>query len=247
MGAGPQVGGAFTPASIGGLTVWLKADAITGKVDGDAISSWTDSSGGSKHGTQATGSAQPIYKTAIANGKPIVRFSAPSSQVLNIPDLSALTAATGLIVVRAVEDPQATAAGGLWEFGATNNTFYPFSDGIIYDDFATSARKTRMTTLFVIAILLLVWDRRNNQHTHERLITQTEQMLDQQNLRHSQAEKRWMDERSTLLNRIKPETAQPLLGEEIVTPEAVHPDLDQDYWESKEDMAERLAQMETAA
>jgi hypothetical protein len=41
-----------------------------------------------------TGSARPIYKTAILNGKPVVRFSAASSQVMNlasaIPSLSQL-------------------------------------------------------------------------------------------------------------------------------------------------------------
>ena len=73
-----KLGGAsvapFTPAAISGLTVWLKADAITGKSDGDAMSSWTDSSGNGNHAVQATGANQPLYKTGIVNGKPAVLF-----------------------------------------------------------------------------------------------------------------------------------------------------------------------------
>ncbi len=65
---------AATPDQITGLKLWLKADAITGLNDGDAISSWVDSSGLSNNATQATGTKQPLYKTNIINGQPVVRF-----------------------------------------------------------------------------------------------------------------------------------------------------------------------------
>ena len=52
--------------------------------------------------------------------------------------------------------------------------------------------------------------------------------------------KEWMRERQTLLNRIKPETAQ------YVAPDVIHPQPeavsmfdDEDYWESKDELAER--------
>lgn len=64
------------PAQISNLQLWLKADAITGKNDGDAISTWTDSSGNNNNATQATVSLQPVYKTNILNGQPVVRFDA---------------------------------------------------------------------------------------------------------------------------------------------------------------------------
>jgi hypothetical protein len=64
----------FSPADIAGLSLWLKADAITGKADGDALSQWDDSSGQANHVTQATGAARPTYRTNVLNGKPVVRF-----------------------------------------------------------------------------------------------------------------------------------------------------------------------------
>lgn len=54
--------------------MWLKADAITGKADGDLIDSWTDSSVNLYHAT-ATGTARPTYKTNVINGLPSVRFA----------------------------------------------------------------------------------------------------------------------------------------------------------------------------
>jgi hypothetical protein len=64
-----------------------------------------------------------------------------------------------------------------------------------------------MTLLFLVALVLLVWDRRHAHSSQEALLNHCQQMLDQQSLRHSKAEKNWMDERTLLLNRIKPETA----------------------------------------
>jgi hypothetical protein len=144
MGAGPQVGGGFTPASISGLVAWFKADAISGKNDGDAISSWTDSSGNTNHAVQATGSLQPLYKTAIQNGKPVVRFDGTDDYV-QFGDASALTAGTGFIVAKANADPAAASTNaGLWHLGthAATPTFYPFTDSNVYDAFGTDSRKS---------------------------------------------------------------------------------------------------------
>ncbi len=64
---------AFTPASISGLVLWLKADQITGLSDGDPVSTWLDQSGVGNDGT-SSGSNRPIYKTNIQNSLPAVRF-----------------------------------------------------------------------------------------------------------------------------------------------------------------------------
>ncbi len=65
---------AFSPAFIPDLSVWLKADAITGLNDGDAVTTWNDSSASANNVTEATTSQKPLYKTAIVNGLPVVRF-----------------------------------------------------------------------------------------------------------------------------------------------------------------------------
>ena len=62
-----------TLPDIAGLQLWLKADAIIGLNDGDAISTWADSSGNAYDFTQ-TGDSRPLYKTGIQNGKPGVLF-----------------------------------------------------------------------------------------------------------------------------------------------------------------------------
>ena len=51
--------------------------------------------------------------------------------------------------------------------------------------------------------------------------------------------KEWMRERQLLLNRIKPETAQYIEPDTIHAPPAVSMFDDEDYWESKEELAER--------
>jgi hypothetical protein len=65
---------AWTPASIAGLKVWLDASQITGLNDGDAVATWSDLSGLANDVTQATASQKPTYKTAILNGRAVVRF-----------------------------------------------------------------------------------------------------------------------------------------------------------------------------
>jgi hypothetical protein len=66
-------GGIDSAVDIASLLGWWKADSL-GLSDGTAVSSWTDSSGNGKHLVQATGSKQPLLKTAILNGLPVIRF-----------------------------------------------------------------------------------------------------------------------------------------------------------------------------
>jgi hypothetical protein len=56
--------------------------------------------------------------------------------------------------------------------------------------------------------------------------------------------KEWTKERQLLLNRIKPETAQYVAPETIHAPPAVSMFDDEEYWESKEELAERAMAQE---
>ena len=76
-------GSQFNPSNIAGLQLWLDAtkglfDATSGgsavTTDGSAVARWEDQSGNSRHITQSTLASQPILKTAIQNGKNIIRF-----------------------------------------------------------------------------------------------------------------------------------------------------------------------------
>lgn len=65
---------AFSPSDIAGLQLWLKADAITGLVNGDPVGQWNDESGAARHLTQATAAQRPTYQTNVVSGKPVVSF-----------------------------------------------------------------------------------------------------------------------------------------------------------------------------
>jgi hypothetical protein len=58
------------------------ASNITGLADGAAVASWPDSGLSGQAAVQATGANQPIYKTNVVNGKPVVRFTSTGSQYL---------------------------------------------------------------------------------------------------------------------------------------------------------------------
>lgn len=55
------------------LKAWYDATTLTG-ADGSSVSSWLDQSGNEAHMFQGTSAAQPILKTNILNGRPVVRF-----------------------------------------------------------------------------------------------------------------------------------------------------------------------------
>lgn len=63
----------FSPLSISGLKVWLKADGLV-LADSDPVTTWADQSGNGNDVTQGTAGFKPLYKTNIQNGLPIVRF-----------------------------------------------------------------------------------------------------------------------------------------------------------------------------
>lgn len=65
----------FNPKQLGStsLLAWYRADSIGGS-DGDAIGSWSDSSGNSRTMTQGTADKKPTYKVNIINSRPVARF-----------------------------------------------------------------------------------------------------------------------------------------------------------------------------
>ena len=69
-----------TPDKISGLKAWWKADSL-GLTDGTAVSSWGDSSASGIALTQATSANQPIFKTNIINGQPVVRFDGSNDRL----------------------------------------------------------------------------------------------------------------------------------------------------------------------
>lgn len=139
-GRGSAVAPAFSPDQIPGLKLWLRADALA-LSDNDPVATWPDSSGEGNDATQATSGSRPTFKNDGAF--PIVRFDG-SDDFFDLPDFaSGLTAGEIFIVVKIDADPPPEAQSGLWVFGsAATATHFPFSDGTVYDGFATDTRKT---------------------------------------------------------------------------------------------------------
>jgi hypothetical protein len=134
-----------------GRTLHLDATTISAS-DGDAISSWTDLSGNGNHAVQATGSKQPLYKTGIQNGLPVVRFDGSDDQ-LDAP-ISADATVTLFIVAF-----KRTAAGGsakvLVSFGGSWVIYTNTGDGagwLIYDGFVRSLGSTPTTATLLGAV-----------------------------------------------------------------------------------------------
>lgn len=79
-----QVSG-WTPASLSPY-LWLDANQLALN-DGDAISTFTDSSGNGRDFTSSGGN-RPTFKTNIINGKPAARFTAASSHFMSCASLN---------------------------------------------------------------------------------------------------------------------------------------------------------------
>ncbi len=73
VGSNLTLGPRKTPDKIGGLKLWLRANALTLN-NGDAVGTWTDSSGNNISVTQGTSAYKPSYAASAINGMPAVSF-----------------------------------------------------------------------------------------------------------------------------------------------------------------------------
>lgn len=97
-------GGGGESASAGEISppaLRLKASAITGLNDGDPVSTWPDSSGNG-HDVTAAGTARPLYKTNILNGKPVVRFDGINDLLVSSDNLNKILGYDGRGIIYAV-------------------------------------------------------------------------------------------------------------------------------------------------
>lgn len=110
-----------TPLSGNLPALWIKADAITGLADGDAVGTWIDSSAAGNTLTQGTAARKPTYRTSILNGKPIVRFVSASNHYLSkTPHTISPTAPATVFIVANRADASITVEGAIvtWVTGS---------------------------------------------------------------------------------------------------------------------------------
>lgn len=134
----------FDASAHGTLAWWLRGDDVT--LNGADVSSWNDKSGNGRHFTQGTPAQQPLFVASAINSRPGVQFDAGNSEFLAcVADLNAagFTGLETFIVLQKNEDPPATTAkAGLWRVGTGTQTVVPFTDGVFYDSFGSTVRKT---------------------------------------------------------------------------------------------------------
>jgi hypothetical protein len=69
-----------------GCQLYVDAGLLTGLSDNGTVSSFTDQSGYGRHLTAA--SSQPVYKTAIVNGKPVIRWDGTKTPLSNSTNIT---------------------------------------------------------------------------------------------------------------------------------------------------------------
>lgn len=134
------VGGPYG-ASVNGL-MWFDASQEV-VANGTLIDSLTDRSGAGNHSAASTGATRATLTTAVINGKAVYRFN--RAQAYNLANVfSALTSGEVFLAVKLDADPPSSFDwSGLWHFGTnTDSDHYPFTDGVIYDGWGSTARKT---------------------------------------------------------------------------------------------------------
>lgn len=136
-------------ASTGGLYDGQTLATFFSGTDGFEVTRY-DQSGNGNHITQSTASLQYQFVSSGAlmtgsNSKP--RGVSSGTRRMTLPNaFSGLTTGYVMAVLRA--DGNGTPH---WGFGSVGNDFYPYTDGKIYDAFATTARKDNITPAATIS------------------------------------------------------------------------------------------------
>ncbi len=134
-------GSSLPPAPTTGLLLWLKTP-ISGGVNGSPLTGdWTDDSGNGHDYTFGTdGGNNPVYRTNQVNGLPAVDFA--TNGLLNATtffDGSDFTSGGSLYIVTktssAVDAHQHSLHSGFGHRPSAGATHYPFTDGLIYEEF----------------------------------------------------------------------------------------------------------------
>jgi hypothetical protein len=141
----PDLDVSFDPINTGKLRYWFKARDLTGLLNNDQVPQLTDYSGYNNHFTQGSGINRGLYRVNQINGLPAVQFTAANVQRYSRSNFLT-TNGEAFFIMKVAEDPAVSGGGinGYAGFGTdvTLGVHYPYTDGVIYDSFGTSARKS---------------------------------------------------------------------------------------------------------
>ncbi len=144
----------FTPpdATSATLKQWFKSDAgvykdagVTLAADGETVQQWNDQSGNGNNATQGTAGNRPTLRTNVVNGLPAIDFIATRPDFFDVGGpLSGATAGEIFLVLKINTDPPAVdTKTGIYDYSAADfSSHYTWTDGIIYDSWGATVRKT---------------------------------------------------------------------------------------------------------
>jgi hypothetical protein len=142
----PNVVAGFLPTDLGAdLWAWYDPSDSATVTIATGVSNLADKSGNARDATQGTGAQQPTVATAVQNGLDALRFDAAGFNLV-LPDMSALTAGSVILIAKRDDDPALSSSSGgdagptIFTGSAAVNNHHPYTDGSIYDSFGVDAR-----------------------------------------------------------------------------------------------------------
>ena len=116
------------------MTLWVKADALTGLANNASVSNWPDSSGSGNDLTQSASSRWPSYMTNAINGYPVVHFNPTNIDIYGNKQpqflktangfMNNATGIEGLVVLRVTDDPPPGGVDDCWNDYPNGNLHY---------------------------------------------------------------------------------------------------------------------------
>lgn len=131
-----KAGGGFNPATDSRVVAWYEETGIVR--DGTDVQGWTDSVG-SNDMTSDLGSPLPQFGAADLNSHSTVIFLGLGEELRKATAISGITTAATMYIVGKKD---AVSDGGFYAQGFASGNHHPFTDGVVYDGFCTSTRKT---------------------------------------------------------------------------------------------------------
>ena len=127
-------GATFSPLSIPGLALWLKADTdtfqtvggVAAVADADPVGQWKDQSGNANNATQATAGFRPTLRTAVQNGKPVIRADGVDDIMSLGTNVTSLTINGDLTMLAVIRKTTASVYGAFLSYldaAGTNNSY----------------------------------------------------------------------------------------------------------------------------
>lgn len=121
------------------MFLWLREVYV---VTGSGVSQWTDKSGNGRHASQSTDADRPQV-TALA-GQTAMDFDGLDYWFTFAADFTGMTASEAFFICKNNHDPADNANRGGWgDFCSDGqDQHHPHTDGVIYDGFGSTARKS---------------------------------------------------------------------------------------------------------